>query len=63
MTTKTTVQVIPEPQGLTSRKLWLQTRLIDIRQVTTRFVDHGKDVPEAWSEELELLIIEIEAEK
>ena len=56
-------QIKVEPAGLISRRLWLQTRLIDIRQVTARYVDHGKDVPEAWSEELELLVIEIEAEK
>lgn len=63
MTAKTTVQVIPEPQGLISHKLWMQTRLVDIRQAIERYRLAGKEIPMAWRDEQELLIIEIEAEK
>ena len=63
MTTKTTVQVIPDPQGLISRKLWLQTRLIDIRQATERYTAARKVIPSAWVDEALMLKLEIEAEK
>jgi len=63
MTTKTQVQVIPEPQGLISHKLWMQTRLVDIRQATERYNQAGKSIPVAWAEEALMLKLEIEAAK
>ncbi len=59
MTTKTQIQIVPEPQGLISHKLWMQTRLVDIKQAIKRFEDANKVVPECWREELEALKIEI----
>ena len=59
MTAKTRVQVVPEPQGLTSHKLWMQTRLVDIRQAEQRFRDAGKAIPEAWVDEALMLSVEI----
>ena len=57
-------QITPEPQGLTSHKLWMQTRLVDINQAIARYEhkDVNKPVPECWREELEALKLEIEAE-
>ena len=63
MTTKTQVQVIPEPQGLISHKLWMSTRLVDIRQAQQRFRDAGKAIPECWHDEEIMLKLEIEAAK
>ena len=52
----------PEPQGLTSHKLWMQTRLVDIKQAIERYEEAGHAIPECWREELEMLKLEIEAE-
>ena len=56
-------QIKPEPQGLISRKLWLQTRQVDIEQAIVRWDLSAKAIPEAWREELKALKLEIEAAK
>ena len=63
MTVKTQIQITPEPQGLVSHKLWMQTRLVDIRQAEQRFRDAGKKIPTAWADEALMLRLEIDAEK
>ncbi len=55
------VQIKKPPIGLIPRKLWLETRIVDIRQATERFNDAKEDIPTAWQEEAELLKIEIES--
>ena len=61
MTTKTQIQVIPEPVGLISHDSWMKTRLVDIRQAIERFDAAGKAIPECWRSELANLEDEIEA--
>lgn len=48
------------PMPLIKRRLWLQTRQVDIEQVIKRFENAKQDIPEEWREELELLKIEID---
>ena len=52
-------QIKVEPVGLVSRKLWLQTRQVDIEQAIKRFEDADNAIPECWREELEVLKLEI----
>ena len=49
------------PMPLISRKLWLQTRLVDIEQAIVRFDLADIAIPECWREELEMLKIEIDS--
>ena len=56
-------QIKVDPQGLVGRKLWLQTRQVDIQQAIKRFDWASRAIPECWREELEALKLEIEAEK
>lgn len=56
------VQIKKPPIGLIPRKLWLEVRLVDIKQAVERFNIAGKAIPVAWVEESELLKLEIEAE-
>jgi len=52
----------PEPVGLIKHTLWMQTRLVDIKQAIERYTEAGRDIPEVWVEESEMLKIEIEVE-
>ena len=54
-------QIKKPPIGLIPRKLWLEVRLVDIKQAIDRYTEAGQDIPEAWREESELLKIEIDS--
>ena len=55
-------QIKIEPQGLISHKLWMQARLVDIRQATERYTAARKVIPSAWVDEALMLKLEIEQE-
>jgi len=48
------------PVGLIKHTLWMQTRLVDIKQAIERYEKAGRDIPEVWVEESEMLKIEID---
>jgi len=55
-------QIKTEPQGLISHKLWMETRLVDIRQAIERYNIAGKECPRVWKTEHDNLVNEIGAE-